>query len=73
MTELSTGEIPAKFEEALKRLEDIVNRMESGDLPLDEALQYFEEGITIAQFCEAKLAEAEGKVEVLLKETKLDV
>lgn len=57
-----------KFEEALKRLEEIVGKMERGDLPLDDALLAFEEGIGLAKFCESKLAEAEGKVEKLLKE-----
>lgn len=55
------------FEEALKQLEGLVQKMESGDLVLDDALQFFEEGIGLAQFCEQKLTEAEGKIETLLK------
>lgn len=58
---------PIKFEEALKRLEEIVGKMETGDLALDDALHSFEEGIGLAKFCEQKLNEAEGKIEKLLK------
>ncbi len=55
------------FEKALKRLEEIVNKLESGDLPLDESLKIFEEGVKLSRFCTKKLDEAERKVEVLLK------
>ena len=63
-----------KFEDALEKLEDIVRKMESGDMPLDEALKSFEEGIKIIRFCSAKLEEAERRVEMLLgKEDSLQV
>ncbi|MEN6331256.1 MAG: exodeoxyribonuclease VII small subunit [Smithella sp.] len=55
-----------KFEDALKKLEDIVKKMEAGDLPLEEALKSFEEGIKLIHFCQAKLDEAERRVELLL-------
>ena len=55
------------FEKALKRLEEIVNKLESGNLPLDESLKIFEEGVKLSRFCTKKLDEAERKVEVLLK------
>ncbi len=55
------------FESALKSLEDIVVRLESGDLTLDQALELFEEGIHISRFCNSKLEEAERKVEILVK------
>ncbi len=55
------------FEKALKRLEEIVNKLESGALPLDESLKIFEEGVKLSRFCTKKLDEAERKVEVLLK------
>jgi len=55
------------FEKALKRLEEIVNKLESGALPLDESLKIFEEGVRLSRFCTKKLDEAERKVEVLLK------
>ncbi len=56
-----------KFEEALKKLEDIVREMESGDLTLEESLKSFEEGIRLSRFCSKKLDEAERRIEVLLK------
>lgn len=55
-----------KFEDALKKLEDIVKKMEAGDLPLEEALKSFEEGIKLINFCQSKLNEAERRVELLL-------
>lgn len=63
-----------KFEEALEKLEDIVRKMESGDMPLDEALKSFEEGIKIIRFCSGKLEETQRRVEMLLgKEESLQV
>ena len=56
-----------KFEEALQKLEAIVSKMEEGDLPLEEALKAFEEGVRLAQFCTGKLDEAERKVEKLIR------
>ncbi|MDY7037652.1 MAG: exodeoxyribonuclease VII small subunit [Thermodesulfobacteriota bacterium] len=58
-----------KFEEAMKRLEDIVQNMESGDLSLEESLRIFEEGIKLVGFCSKKLEEAEKKVTMLVKES----
>ena len=55
------------FESALKSLEEIVVQLEAGDLTLDRALELFEEGVRISQFCSSKLDEAERKVEVLIK------
>ena len=55
------------FETALKSLEDIVSQLEAGDLALDRALELFEEGVRISRFCNAKLEDAERKVEVLTK------
>ncbi|KFO66514.1 exodeoxyribonuclease VII small subunit [Smithella sp. SCADC] len=63
-----------KFEDALEKLEDIVKKMEAGDIPLDESLKSFEEGIRLVRFCSAKLEETERRVEVLLgKEESLKV
>ncbi|MBL7685090.1 MAG: exodeoxyribonuclease VII small subunit [Deltaproteobacteria bacterium] len=56
-----------KFEEALLKLEEIVKKMEAGDLPLDQSLKVFEEGMGLVQFCEKSLNEAEAKVEKLMK------
>jgi exodeoxyribonuclease VII small subunit len=57
-----------KFEKALEQLEEIVRKMEEGDLTLDESLKAFEEGINLSRFCSDKLDEAERKVEILLRE-----
>jgi len=63
-----------KFEDALEKLEGIVKKMESGDLPLDEALKTFEEGIKLIRFCQDKLDDAERRAEILLdKEDSLQV
>jgi len=55
------------FEEALAELESLVERLERGDLPLDEALKAFERGITLTRHCQASLQAAQQKVEILLK------
>ena len=55
------------FETALRRLEEIVKKLESGDLPLDSALELFEEGIRLSRFCTSTLERAERRVEILLK------
>ena len=55
------------FESALASLEQKVKLLESGDLPLEESLRVFEEGMAVAAFCRSKLGEAEQKVEILLK------
>ena len=55
------------FEKSIERLEEIVDKMESGDLALDEAMSFYEEGIKLSRFCYAKLSEAEKKIEKLVK------
>src|SRR5438876_524128 len=55
------------FEKALQRLEKIVEQMESAELPIEEVLKQYEEGIELVKFCGQKLEEAEKKVEVLSK------
>jgi exodeoxyribonuclease VII small subunit len=63
-----------KFEDALEKLEGIVKKMETGDVPLEEALKSFEEGIKLIRFCRTKLDEAQRRVEMLLgKEDSLQV
>ena len=59
-----------KFEEAMKRLEDIVEDLEGGDLPLEESLKVFEEGMKLLKFCSEKLDEVEKRVSVLIKESE---
>lgn len=56
-----------KFEESMTRLEEIVNQMESGDLPLEDTLRLFKEGMRLSEYCSGALTEAQRKVEVLLK------
>ncbi|MCG6535893.1 MAG: exodeoxyribonuclease VII small subunit [Syntrophales bacterium LBB04] len=57
-----------KFEEALKKLEDILRKMEAGDMTLEESLKAFEEGIKLSRICSERLDEAERRVDILLKE-----
>lgn len=57
-----------KFEECLQRLEEVVNQLERGEVPLEQALKLFEEGVQLSNSCRKELEEAEGKVEVLLKQ-----
>lgn len=59
-----------KFEQALKRLEEIVEELEKGDLSLDDSLKRYEEGIKLSRFCAKKLEETERKVEILAKNEK---
>jgi len=56
-----------KFEVSLEKLEDIVKKLEEGDLALDESLKIFEEGIKLSRLCTKQLEEAERKIEILLK------
>ena len=55
------------FEEALSELEGLVERLERGDLPLDEALKTFERGVELTRHCQSSLKSAQQKVEILLK------
>jgi len=57
------------FEESLKRLEEIVDQLETKEAPLDQSLSLFEEGIRLARGCQGTLEAAKKKVEVLIKET----
>ena len=57
-----------KFEECLDRLDKIVQELEKGDLPLEKSLVLFEEGMQLSSACRKQLDEAEGKVEILLKQ-----
>ncbi|MEE4163313.1 MAG: exodeoxyribonuclease VII small subunit [Woeseiaceae bacterium] len=60
---------PANLEKSLESLEKIVDELESGDLPLEKAMQKFEEGIKLTRSCQAALREAEQKVEILMEGT----
>ncbi len=54
------------FEKKLTRLEEIVAKMETGDLPLEDSLKFFEEGVKLTSECNAQLSQAEQKVKLLL-------
>jgi len=57
-----------KFEECLQRLEKIVEELEKGNVPLEQAIKLFEEGVKLSNSCRQELEAAEGKVEILLKQ-----
>jgi exodeoxyribonuclease VII small subunit len=66
---VSTKQEPT-FEQALAELEEIVQKLERGELPLEESLRLYEEGIRLSRLCHGKLEEAEGRIEVLLKDAR---
>jgi len=55
------------FEQAMNRLEEISQSLESGDIPLEESIKLYEEGIKLVEFCQGKLTEAEKKVQKLTR------
>lgn len=69
---MSTEETPT-FEAALQKLDEIVQKLEKGDLPLEQSLVLYEEGVRLSRLCHAKLEEAEGKIELLLKDARGDL
>ena len=68
VAQTGASKAPVPFEEALKKLEAIVEAMESDDLPLETLIKRYEEGVRLAQICQAKLAEAELKIQQLEKD-----
>jgi exodeoxyribonuclease VII small subunit len=64
------NDAPASFETALSELEQIVTRLESGDLPLEDALNEFERGVQLARQGQVKLQQAEQRVQILLPTAK---
>lgn len=56
-----------KFEEALKKLEEIVERLESGELSLEDSIRTFEEGINLSFYCQQELKKANGKIQCLIR------
>jgi exodeoxyribonuclease VII small subunit len=56
-----------RFEDTFKKLETIVNKLEGGDLSLEESLKLFEEGMRLSRICSQRLAEVQQRVDVLLK------
>ena len=69
---MSTEETPT-FEAALKQLEEIVQKLEKGELPLEESLVLYEKGIGLSRLCHGKLEEAEGRIEMLMKDARGDL
>jgi exodeoxyribonuclease VII small subunit len=61
------GADPIAFEEALRKLEGIVEAMESEDLPLETLLQRYDEGVRLVTLCQSRLSEAEVKIQALEK------
>jgi exodeoxyribonuclease VII small subunit len=61
-----------QFEEALRGIERIVEKLEKGDLPLEEAMDAFSEGVRLVKQCQKKLEEAEAKVQVLLDDQQTE-
>ena len=59
-----------EFEKAFQHLEEIVHRLEAEELPLDESLRLFEEGINLSRFCHQRLEEVEKKIETILADAK---
>ncbi|MBI1750581.1 MAG: exodeoxyribonuclease VII small subunit [Acidobacteria bacterium] len=57
----------ADFERSLARLEEVVQKLEGANLSLDDAMKLFEEGVQLSRECQKQLAEAEARVEILLK------
>ena len=64
----SSAPAAARYEDLVKRLDQVVTRLESGELSLEESLQAFEEGVGLVRQSEARLGEAEKRVELLLSE-----
>lgn len=56
-----------KFEDAMERLEEIIGKLESGDVELEESLKLYEEGIELIQFCNKKLNETKEKIQILMR------
>jgi len=61
------------FEQSMAKLEEIVRRLETGDVSLDDSLKAFEKGIGYVRECEKKLDEAKGKIEKLVKQANGEV
>jgi exodeoxyribonuclease VII small subunit len=57
------------FEQSMKQLEQIVAELESGELPLEQAIKKFEEGVELSRFCAQKLEETERKITLLMQDS----
>jgi exodeoxyribonuclease VII small subunit len=70
VTDAAKTEPTPKFEDALKELEEVVAKLEKGELSLEDSLRLYERGIALARHCHGKLEEAEGKIELLMKDAR---
>ncbi len=66
----NNDEQPQSFEASLEALEEIVQSLEGGDLPLEKSLELFEEGIRLSRQCQERLSQAERRIEVLLRDNQ---
>ena len=71
-TDDQSTDVKVDFERTLEELEEIVSRMESGELSLDESLKVFERGIELTRKCQSSLEAAELKVQTLIKDKELE-
>ena len=67
MSQSSKSAKPESFEKNIERLDAIVRQLEDADLPLEKALQIYEEGMKLSEVCQKQLQEAEGRIQVLMK------
>ena len=67
---MKNDEQPKSFEASLEALEQIVNQLEGGDLPLEKSLELFEQGIKLSRQCQERLSQAERRIEVLLRDNQ---
>ena len=63
-----TEAAPESFEAAIEKLERIVTRLENGDVPLEEAIDLFQEGMRLSKYCSQKLEQVERKIELLMED-----
>lgn len=66
----TNDEQPKSFEASLEALEEIVQALESGDLPLEKSLELFEQGIRLSRQCQERLSQAERRIEILLRDNQ---
>lgn len=66
------SDIPNSFEQSMAELEQLVQQLEQGELPLDQALAHFERGIQLTRQCQQQLEQAEQKVKVLLADSPIE-
>lgn len=67
---MKTDAQPKTFEASLEALEQIVQQLENGDLPLEKSLELFEDGIRLSRQCQERLSQAERRIETLLRDNQ---